>query len=647
MITQLVAERRASVINPLHPRDPALAELFGVGRESASGEAVTPASSLRVNAFMAGVNYLARTIASLPLDVYQRMEPRGRRKAREHRLWEPLHSRPNRFQTSFEFRMMLMHHVVLRGNFYAQLSGDGQMLPLHPDRVRPFWAPDGSRAYGYQPENGPERVFVQGEVFHVMYMPADGLMGRSVIEYQVETLGRALAEGKYAATLQRVGTRLSGVLKVKKRLSAEAKLSLRRQWQERNAGVGNAGSTAILEEDMDWTPVSMTNVDAQAVEMMELGREDMAIMLNIPPHKVGANRRSTFSNIEHQAIEAVQDGLRPWCVNIEQVGNEVLFTPGERSRGFYMEFNLDGLLRGDFLSRQQGLEVQRRNGIISGDDWADVENMNPFEGGDLRFMPLNMAPLEQLASRQVDEVGAAGAQTQGRTTWPYIRRFPWQPGERRSVEMMGRLRSAYGPVLLDASRRLMRRETDAVERQFRRQAQDGSLAEFVAWVDAYYGEFREVIGQTLGPSVGALAETIAVEAHAMVASDETPDVQDFVSSYVGGLASRHASASRGALLALVGEDAAAVLRSATALFHAWRSERPGRMAAGEAVRVSNAVCRQVWLLAGVEQVRWLRSESCEACGERSGQVVRLNESFAGDIQHPPAVEGCDCMLVPA
>lgn len=635
MITARIAEQRASVINPLHPRDPGLASLYGLGQESSSGESVTPTTALAVEAFLGGVNYLGRTVASLPLPVYERLEPRGRRRAMEHRLYEVLHDQPNRFQTSFEWRYMLMLHVLLRGNFYSRILPDGRLVPYHPDRVTPFWGPTGERAYEYVPPAGApngiaDRIILQSEMLHVTYMPEDGLRGRSVLEYQRDTIGQAIASTKLRGAQKKIGDRLGGVLTVKKRLSPEAKQSLREQWQTRYSGTSNAGRTAILEEDMDWKPVTMTAQDAQTAQLLELDRESMAIILGIPPHKVGANRHSTFSNIEHQAIEAVQDAIRPWCVSIEQAFRRDLFSAADRRR-FYAEFNLDGLLRGDFLSRQQGLEVQRRNGVISGNDWAETENMNEFPGGDVRIVPLNMVPLTQIA------LPGAGSDPAGAQ-----RRFP----ERRSVEMIRRLRSAHGPIIEDGLRRLLRREADSVERQFRRQAQERSLADFMSWADTFYGEFRGVIVETMGPSMSALADTVAVEASQMVGA-ETPDVSEFASGYVAALAARHISASRNALLALVSTtDAGAMLVAAEGLFRSWRSERPRAEAGHEAVRLSNAVSREVWQEAGVQRLQWLRAGECQDCDVLDGKVIGIREAFAEGVQHPPLHDSCSCTVIP-
>ena len=39
-------------------------------------------------------------------------------------------------------------------------------------------------------------------------------------------------------------------------------------------------------------------------------------------------------------------------------------------------------MRGDYKSRQEGLHIQRQDGVISANEWRAMENMNPIEGDD-------------------------------------------------------------------------------------------------------------------------------------------------------------------------------------------------------------------------------------------------------------------------
>lgn len=639
MITTVTAERRASVINPLHPRDPGLAALFDLGIDSASGESVTAETSMRQEGFLSGVRYIAETIASVPLQVFETL-PRGKQAVPDYPLYERLHDQPNLFQTSFEWRDMMLHHLILRGNSYNRILPDGRLIPYHPDRMRPFWAKPGVRGYEYLPLPGSpdlleDRIILAEEMFHITFMPLDGLRGRSLIEYQRDTIGRALATNKHGSSVFRNGGRPGGVIKSKKKLSVEAKKSLRDQWTERHEGAGNAGRVAIFEEDLDWQDIGLTNADLQFMDLMKFDVESMARILRVPPHKIGAMEKATFGNIEHQAIEAVQDTIGPWCVRIEQAAKRDLFSKADRKK-YFVSFNLDGLLRGDFLSRQQGFAVMFQNGVISDDEWRDYEHINPMPGagGDKHFVPLNMIPLDLAGQTPAAPVASPSPARALR--------------ESRSVEMIHRLRSAHLPILEDAARRLLRREADAVERRFTKASQEGSLAEFLAWVESYYSEFRETIAQTMTPALQAIADTVGIEAVSMVGANTMPALDTFVSSYVAALVSRHSSDSRGQIQTLLNAgEPEAILTAANDMLHAWRTGRAGQIARREAVRISNAVSRFVWQSAGVQQLRWQIAKECPDCEPFNGMTIGIRDEFSSQLLHPPLHDDCQCIVLPA
>jgi len=198
----LSKEERAT--QSAHPRDSVVAAWWGSGASTAAGVSVTPDKALTSGAVWAAVRLLAETVAMLPLFVYKRLPKDGREADRDHPLWRVLSDRPNRWQTPFEFREMMMGHVLLRGNAYAEILATGgnpieEVMPLHPDRVVPFWAPDGRRAYRYQPREGGQRILLQDEVFHIHGLTSDGLKGLGPIQLHRETVGEDLAAQEYGA----------------------------------------------------------------------------------------------------------------------------------------------------------------------------------------------------------------------------------------------------------------------------------------------------------------------------------------------------------------------------------------------------------------------------------------------------------------
>ena len=355
---------------------------------------------MQVAAVFACIRVLAESVASLPLIVYKRRPDGGKDRDPPHPLYRTLHDRPNRWQTGFEFREMLMGHAALRGNAYAAIKATGgqavaELTPLHPDRVIPFRAPDGLIAYEHTPLEGPRRILLQPEMLHIRGLSDDGICGLSPIKLHREAIGLALVTEEHGARLFANGAQLGGVLQHPGKLQPEAVERLKKSWEARYSGVGNAHRTAVLEEGMTWNKVGMTSEDAQFLESRHYQVTEIARIFRIPPHMIGDLSKATFSNIEHQALEFVVHTLRPWLVRWEQAILRDLFTEPDQETHF-VEFLVDGLLRGDTQSRYNAYAVGRQWGWLSANDIRRLENLNPIEqGGDDYFQPLNMASMTQ------------------------------------------------------------------------------------------------------------------------------------------------------------------------------------------------------------------------------------------------------------
>ena len=111
---------------------------------------------------------------------------------------------------------------------------------------------------------------------------------------------------------------------------------------------------------------------------------------------VGDLEKSSFSNIEQQSLEFVKYTLDPWVIRWEQSIMRTLLSPEEKSQ-YFVKFNLEGLLRGDYQSRMNGYAIGRQNGWMSANDIRELENLDRIpaeEGGDLYLINGNMLPLK-------------------------------------------------------------------------------------------------------------------------------------------------------------------------------------------------------------------------------------------------------------
>jgi HK97 family phage portal protein len=355
---------------------------------SSTGLSITPESAMRSTVVYRCVSLLAQTYASLPLHVFLEMENGGKNIDKAHPRYRLLHDQPNRYQTSFEWREMMAGHFSLRNRAYSEIIATGgnavdQLIPRHPDRVRPFRAPDGRLAFDYSPVSGPSRVILQSEMhyFHGMVMDSDGVTPLSPVAANREAIGLALAAEEHTARLFGNGTRLGGVLKFpagKTLKDDPARKNLLDSWRNAQSGLKNVGKTAILEDGLEWEELGMTSIDAQLVELRGLQIAELCRIWGVPPHLVGDLARSTNNNIEHQGIEFVTHTIRPGAVRWEQAMLRDLFA-SDGVRTHCAEFNLEGLMRGDSAARSAYYTSGLQNSYLNPNQVRLLENMNPSD----------------------------------------------------------------------------------------------------------------------------------------------------------------------------------------------------------------------------------------------------------------------------
>jgi len=359
-----------------------------------AGIRVTPDSAPKQSAVWAAINVRSEDIGKLPCILYRRLPDGSRERATTHPLYRLIGSRPNTRHTAFEFRQMLQLQLDVYGNALAvkELSGTGDVTALWPvpwPKVAVLQSEDGYELfYRITMKSGQTMTLPAEMVLHLRGKSFDGVVGVSPITYHAETIGLALAQDRYTAALFGNSARPSGALKVKQVLSKEASAALRSDWESKLKGPEKTGSMVVLDGEMDWTPFSMTQDDAQYVESKGISNADIFRIYRIPPHKAGDLTRSTNNNIEHQGLEYVTDCLMPICVNWEQALARDLLTEDEQG-DYFFEFLVDALLRGDIKSRYEAFAIARSWGAMSANDWRDKENMNRIANGDIYLQPLN------------------------------------------------------------------------------------------------------------------------------------------------------------------------------------------------------------------------------------------------------------------
>lgn len=372
---------------------------------SSSGKVVTERSAMQMTAVYACVRILSEAIAGLPLHMYRYKEDGGKEKALDHPLYQLLHDEPNPEMSSFVFRETLMTHLLLWGNAYAQIirNGKGEVValyPLMPNKMTVSRDEEGQLYYTYQksqdelPKDNSYTVTLHpSDVLHIPGLGFDGLVGYSPIAMAKNAIGLAIATEEYGSKFFANGAAPSGVLEHPGTIKDPSRV--RESWQHTFGGSANSNKIAVLEEGMKYTPISISPEQAQFLETRKFQINEIARIFRVPPHMVGDLEKSSFSNIEQQSLEFVKYTLDPWVIRWEQSIQRTLLTADEK-KVFFVKFNVEGLLRGDYQSRMTGYATARQNGWMSANDIRELENLDRIpaeDGGDLYLINGNMLPL--------------------------------------------------------------------------------------------------------------------------------------------------------------------------------------------------------------------------------------------------------------
>jgi len=537
--------------------DPALRNLFQDAQTHA-GVNLNEHTALNLAAVWAAVRVISEDTATIPLPLYRRLDGGGKERAMDRKLYRLLHDQPNAEMTAVNFREALTAHVLVWGNAYAEIERNGlneplALWPLPPNRVIPERAARTNELiYRIKRDDGTDVILMPNDILHVPGLSFDGIKGYSVIQKARESLGVAAAAEQYAATFFGKGGRPGIVLEHPKGLSQEASDRIKADWKRLFGGPEASNEIAVLEEGMTLHDFGIPQRDMQFLDQRKFSVTEIARWFRIPPHKIMDLERATFSNIEHQAIDYVVSTLRPWLVRWEQELNRKLIPGLERNR-FFFEHLIDGLLRGDALTRAQSLQVQFQNGALNPDEWRELENRNPLPNGqgktyfvqgamqtieeakkpkpDAALRPLELAqPGRNGEADDDDDEDERDRDRDLRIVREAIARVEAQVADIRvaledpkPVDDIRRT-AAHRDLFVDIFGRMVRREVKAIRRRLRRESNREAIFD---WLADYYAKHKELVYESIRSPVSAYLAAVGDDA------DILDKAQSLSDRYVG------------------------------------------------------------------------------------------------------------------
>lgn len=394
MIFDAFAGESRSLENPSTPLN---GEELAEWLTERQGVVVNPDTALRLAAVYSCIYLLASSVAQLPLNVLRR-QGENIEAGTDHPAHYLLHDEPNMWQTSYKWRETAQGHVCGHGNGYSSAvrsrRGELQSLQMHLPQETTLVKNGGRWIYATLDEDGRPLAVAPEDMVHIRALGSSGKLGISPIRQHADTIGLGLAAMRYGQEFFEGGGRATGLVTVKQgALNKDSWERLKSAWQRAVGTLSQSkNKTLLLPADLDYKALTIAPEDAQFLDTRKLTRSEIAGLFNVPAHMINDLEKATFSNISEQAIQFVRHTIMPWVVNWEQELNRKLFTRAERAAGYYVKFNLAGLLRGTPKERAEFYHYAITDGWMHRNEVRALEDLNPKTGLDEMLISVNAKP---------------------------------------------------------------------------------------------------------------------------------------------------------------------------------------------------------------------------------------------------------------
>ncbi|WP_121665248.1 phage portal protein [Mesonia aquimarina] len=393
-ISQLVSKRS----NPIS----GMASLFPIRLTEAS-KSVNTQTSLTISAFYAAVNTVANSLALLPMSVYLKKDNTNKHQP-DHSIDYLLYRKPNNYMTAFVFKFIMAVAVMMRGNAYALIvrNGAGQVASLQfidPDQVSVI---DYEGKLWYRIKGN---LFSSDEILHIPGFSFDGVCGRSVLEYAADNLGVSLYAQKFGSdSLQDRGIS-QGVLESELSVKLDKKKEISKAFSDAMSS-GQKHRAPLLDEGMKYKPITLKPAEAQFIETYASGVSDVARWFQMPAHKLAIPGEGGYNFLTQMEIDYLHRAVMPFAEKFKQEFEVKLFTSTEIKQGFHIHQNFKKLLQVDPKARGQFYKDLTFVKAINPNEIRQLEDMNPYDGGDEFLQMSNLLNEQQLKKQIENEQGA-------------------------------------------------------------------------------------------------------------------------------------------------------------------------------------------------------------------------------------------------
>lgn len=337
---------------------------------------VTEEQAMKIPSVVACIELIAGSIAQLPIYLYKENEKGEVERVPNDRRVFLLNNEPNNMLNGYNFKKRLAKDYLFYGVSYSkkeqELNNVLEIYPLDMKNIQvtkyladgykfdadiklTIHGADGTkRAKGFKPD----------ELVMILKDSDDGITSRGILEAGADILQLAINESEYTSNILKNGALPIGVLETAGRVSENVAKRMREGWASLYGGAKNSGKTVILEEGLQYKPMSLKPNDLQLVDGRRITVAEICRLFNVPESMVNANANKYASN-EQNNLHFLQYTLSPIVTAIESGLDKSLLLESEKEQGYYFRFDTTEILRTTEKERIEAAKEGLAGGFFS------------------------------------------------------------------------------------------------------------------------------------------------------------------------------------------------------------------------------------------------------------------------------------------
>jgi HK97 family phage portal protein len=317
---------------------------------------VTEEEAMRIPSVIFCVELISGSIAQLPIYLYKENDKGEVEKVPNDRRVFLLNNEPNSMLNGYNMKKKMVKDYLFYGTSYTKIDKvRNNILELYPlDMKNVYVTKYLKEGYKYDAEiklttyghdgKGIEKIFKPYDLVTVLRDTEDGITSRGILEEGGKLLQLASNEVEYSNNILKNGALPIGVLQTANKISEQAMKRLKAGWETLYSGAKNAGKTVILEEGLEYNPISLKPNDLQMVESKKITISDISRLFNVPESMLNADANKYASN-EQNNLYFLQYTLAPILIALESALDKSLLLENEKEDGYYFRFDTSEILR--------------------------------------------------------------------------------------------------------------------------------------------------------------------------------------------------------------------------------------------------------------------------------------------------------------